>query len=726
MSKVKSSGTTLSEPVLALRLLKSANLTQSQEQLVRATITKIDYKSMVLQLKKVVGNQVHSDLVRIKEESEEILPSDTYYGGKYKNSKFRCLSSQEKQQRYYEDDIAFREDGYRKDSYNQNKPRKIRGRNPIDPYGKITRCRICDSVNHWENKCPDKDGQERDTYYEECLNGPHQTDHSEESITYEVETHNVCLNSEFQNDLAKIVCCCESYNVAILDSGAPKSVCGISWLNQYIGTLSPEDKSKVKYRPARTVYKFGCVSTTEAIHKVTFPVAIGDIDVLLKADVVKGELPLLLSRSFMKQANSELNFKEDKIKLLDQTLTLLTTRSGHYALPLGRNKCNSNASHANKSAKLRSESDEKTRNVFNPNNCASETVYFTKNTMSNKIPKDVIEDDTIKIISRSLSINAENDMDVRINTEKNPYLDKKIGEKSGDKNLVKTNLVENKKASDSEKNDLSDSEVTMSSKVGSNSKVTSENSNILSFKCLPDTSKTFNSESETRIIDKFGKLAPIFVSDGIVGDLSCLEISSKVFPGKSKAITKEIEVLKRDIWLSVGNFLPISLPESLGDGVDRNNFTCNMIESMRKNLNELNNKVKHDGGRLFVIEVFPPPCILDPDRSKFSASHQKLGWELFLGLNKLIKDFNSKNGIMDTLNVSSYLRSSIKLNKEGKRKYLKKSCIKITSDNDKCVKWESKIKKKLHHNDNVHLLEPTRLIVSHVIQKAIRNKSVNC
>ena len=185
-------------------------------------------------------------------------------------------------------------------------------------------------------------------------------------------------------------------------------------------------------------------------------------------------------------------------------------------------------------------------------------------------------------------------------------------------------------------------------------------------------------------------------------------------------------MLKRDIWLSVGNFLPISLPESLGDGVDRNNFTCNMIESMRKNLNELNNKVKHDGGRLFVIEVFPPPCILDPDRSKFSASHQKLGWELFLGLNELIKDFNSKNGIMDTLNVSSYLRSSIKLNKEGKRKYLKKSCIKITSDNDKCVKWESKIKKKLHHNDNVHLLEPTRLIVSHVIQKAIRNKSVNC
>ena len=123
-----------------------------------------------------------------------------------------------------------------------------------------------------------------------------------------------------------------------MDSAAPKSVCGTEWLKQYIDTLGPEDKSKVKYSTATNVYKFGCSEETQALHKVRFPALLGDIEVILKADVVKGELPLLLGRSCMKKANTELNFKEDTIQILGQVLNLLVTRSGHYALPLGKNK----------------------------------------------------------------------------------------------------------------------------------------------------------------------------------------------------------------------------------------------------------------------------------------------------------------------------------------------------------------------------------------------------
>ena len=34
---------------------------------------------------------------------------------------------------------------------------KTRGKNPLNKFGAQTRCRICQSVNHWENKCPDKE-----------------------------------------------------------------------------------------------------------------------------------------------------------------------------------------------------------------------------------------------------------------------------------------------------------------------------------------------------------------------------------------------------------------------------------------------------------------------------------------------------------------------------------------------------------------------------------------
>ena len=49
LSKVMASGTTLSENVLAFKLLKAAKVTERQEQLIRATISEINYENMVKQ-----------------------------------------------------------------------------------------------------------------------------------------------------------------------------------------------------------------------------------------------------------------------------------------------------------------------------------------------------------------------------------------------------------------------------------------------------------------------------------------------------------------------------------------------------------------------------------------------------------------------------------------------------------------------------------------------------
>ena len=70
----------------------------------------------------------------------------------------------------------------------------------------------------------------------------------------------------------------------------------------------------------------------------TIPAIIGDKKIKIQLDVVNGEIPLLLSREFMKKTNSELNFKNDTIEILDQKVNLILTESGHYGLPLGRNR----------------------------------------------------------------------------------------------------------------------------------------------------------------------------------------------------------------------------------------------------------------------------------------------------------------------------------------------------------------------------------------------------
>ena len=64
--------------ILAYRLLKSANLEDTQEQLIRATVKELTYDAMQLQLKNIFGNK-DSDLAKASGVKVK-MESDTFYG----------------------------------------------------------------------------------------------------------------------------------------------------------------------------------------------------------------------------------------------------------------------------------------------------------------------------------------------------------------------------------------------------------------------------------------------------------------------------------------------------------------------------------------------------------------------------------------------------------------------------------------------------------------------
>ena len=68
------------------------------------------------------------------------------------------------------------------------------------------------------------------------------------------------------------------------------------------------------------------------------PALIGQKKVFIETDVVNKDIPLLLSKTSMKNANTELNFRDDTVTMLDQKVDLNVTRSGHYTISIGRNK----------------------------------------------------------------------------------------------------------------------------------------------------------------------------------------------------------------------------------------------------------------------------------------------------------------------------------------------------------------------------------------------------
>ena len=186
--KAKSYKSTMSDDLLAYRLLKAANLDDVHEQLIKATVPELKYEGVRKQLKKIFSDE--DKMVDHDSEKFKIKIEPTYFT----NNDIENESSEDEEQYYSEGDLTlFSRRGHPRGSYNHprqqsrqansrfrtQKPYSNKGnvgfrrsddnnwrnptatskstpRNPTDFSGNITRCVICESINHWADKCPDK------------------------------------------------------------------------------------------------------------------------------------------------------------------------------------------------------------------------------------------------------------------------------------------------------------------------------------------------------------------------------------------------------------------------------------------------------------------------------------------------------------------------------------------------------------------------------------------
>ena len=128
----------------------------------------------------------------------------------------------------------------------------------------------------------------------------------------------------------------KTFNHAVLDTGCTKTACGESWLNNYIDTLSTDDKQKVVRSKSDTRFKFGDGNTVQAIKEVKILAEIGNKEVDIHTDVINNELPSLLSKDAMKRADTTIGFTKDKINILGQETDMKFTSGGHYLIPISK------------------------------------------------------------------------------------------------------------------------------------------------------------------------------------------------------------------------------------------------------------------------------------------------------------------------------------------------------------------------------------------------------
>ena len=114
---------------------------KKHKQLLKATVSKMDYQIMKDQLKKVftsastnVDNKTDIDKIDIKSEENEV-----FYKSKNKNYR---------QHNRYGGSFSRNNQNFKNKNYNKKM-------NALNNKGEISRCNFCGSKFHWEKNCPD-------------------------------------------------------------------------------------------------------------------------------------------------------------------------------------------------------------------------------------------------------------------------------------------------------------------------------------------------------------------------------------------------------------------------------------------------------------------------------------------------------------------------------------------------------------------------------------------
>ena len=340
--KVEKKKMTLPSEILAFKLIRKANITK-EEKLLVLTGMNYDNKGTLYEeakqsLKKFKGGDSSSSAA-IKLEPKFITDNEEAFlaagYGRGKRGKQGGGDREESWQRWRPrrrgpggpqfSGTEYRRQGAR-GGYQQTESgsrisqpsdRNRKNINPLGPDGRTLTCKSCGSYRHLLPACPDSWENMR-------------------KIKVVEEEHAVLFTGYNTEEVRRLGV--DARNCAVLDSACSSTVCGDSWLNNYIESLDKNDRQKVKQTKGQRVFKFGGGTYLQSKGEYSLPVVIAGKEATINTDVVESDIPLLLSRTVMKKAAVKIDLENDTATIMGKEVALNLTTSGHYCIPIDKSE----------------------------------------------------------------------------------------------------------------------------------------------------------------------------------------------------------------------------------------------------------------------------------------------------------------------------------------------------------------------------------------------------
>ena len=387
LNRVNAQGARMTDDIAAFRLLKSCNLTNTQNQLVRASSASFTVNDITKTLKKIFGNSlINNDsdsfsLTRTDIKTEAVNQAShlniesSPYNTNNPNTSFT--------NHYQIPSHEFPPENPYNQTCSQPYPQACAPVEPLDhiehfdgqhipkeqdtlytrsqhsgynrfpiripmlnrPFTNSTRGNFYNNVrgNNRNTRMPrtrnppDSTGKtSRCSICDSIMHWANQCPHKEETFLQTDETYYqvVLFQNDIENPESLPTLLHESLNSAVLDCGASSTCGGRLWFNCYIDSLKDDERKLVTRRPSEKKFRFGDGDIVESSEIARIPITLGSNKVFLDMDIVDKDIPLLLSMKSMKKCRAKLDMEHDVVEMFGEKIQLICTTTGHYAVPI--------------------------------------------------------------------------------------------------------------------------------------------------------------------------------------------------------------------------------------------------------------------------------------------------------------------------------------------------------------------------------------------------------